>query len=114
MQNNLSTDISEKFRVRFEDVGNPGGVPYDGTPFVILARYERYCLFGNDKHRKKKIKQKEEIDLFKVNFKLNITSINRMVSLEIKCEYMRFCQYSLGIPLLEIRMSSSFAVRYII
>lgn len=53
LQNNLSTDISEKSRVRFEDVGNPGVVPCDGTPFIILARYERHCLFGKDKHRKK-------------------------------------------------------------
>ena len=60
----------------------------------------------------KKRKQKEEIDLLlKVNLKLNITSINRMVSVVIKCNFVNLI-YSQGIPLLEIRMSSSLLVIY--
>lgn len=30
-------DINEKARVRFNDVGEACIVPYDGTPFIILA-----------------------------------------------------------------------------
>ncbi|XP_055998794.1 uncharacterized protein LOC130047530 [Ostrea edulis] len=51
--------INEKSRVRFSDLGDPCIVPYDGTPFVILARCERHCIFGKDKHQKKKNEMKE-------------------------------------------------------
>lgn len=54
--------INEKSRVRFNDVGDPCIVPYDGTPFIILARCERHCIFGKDKHKKKKNELKEGRD----------------------------------------------------
>lgn len=60
--------INEKSRVRFNDVGDPCIVPYDGTPFIILARCERHCIFGKDKHKKKKNELKEGRDsCLKVN-----------------------------------------------
>lgn len=46
-------------RVRFNDLGDKI-VPYDGVPFIILARYERDCAFGKDKHRGEKIKKKAQ------------------------------------------------------
>ena len=51
--------MNGKSRVRFNDVGDPSIVPYDGTPFIILARCEQYCIYGRDKHQKKKRIQKE-------------------------------------------------------
>ena len=53
-------DINEKARVRFNDVGEACIVPYDGTPFIILARYERNCIYGKDKHKKKKKEEREK------------------------------------------------------
>ena len=50
-------DINEKARVRFNDIGDACIVPYDGTPFIILAIYERNCIYGKDKHKKKTIEE---------------------------------------------------------
>ena len=53
-------DINEKARVRCNDVGEACIVPYDGTPFIILARYERNCIYGKDKHKKKKRRKEKK------------------------------------------------------
>ena len=41
--------------MRYSDIGD-AVVPYDGVPFIILARHERWCMFGKDQH----IAQKEK------------------------------------------------------
>ena len=53
----LTSDVPEKFLIRFEDI-EQRVIPYDGSPFIILSKYERYCMFGIDKN--KIIKEREE------------------------------------------------------
>jgi hypothetical protein len=48
------TDLPQKFRIRFSDIGEHETVHTAGMPFVILAKCELHCLYGKDKNKKKK------------------------------------------------------------
>ncbi|XP_033627928.1 calcium-responsive transcription factor-like [Asterias rubens] len=54
-ENSIVSQLKGTFRVRYSDIGD-AVVPYDGVPFIILARHERWCMFGKDQH----IAQKEK------------------------------------------------------
>lgn len=49
----LITDRLSK-RLRFTDIGEHETIKYTDIPFIILSKYERHCLFGKDKNRKKR------------------------------------------------------------
>lgn len=40
--------------MRFTDIGNNETIKYIGMPFIIVSKYERHCLFGKDKNKKRK------------------------------------------------------------
>lgn len=50
----MGHDLPDKFRLRFTDIGNNGTIKYTGMPFIIVSKYERHCLFGKEKNKKKK------------------------------------------------------------
>ncbi|KAK3093881.1 hypothetical protein FSP39_021404, partial [Pinctada imbricata] len=58
----LFKEIPLKARIRFQDLGDQHVVPTNGVPFVILGRGDRHCVFGKDKHKKKKRRQRNERD----------------------------------------------------
>ncbi|XP_061186890.1 uncharacterized protein LOC133195018 [Saccostrea echinata] len=51
---NHGHDLPDKFRLRFTDLGEHETIKYTGMPFIIVSKYERHCLFGKDKNKKKK------------------------------------------------------------